>query len=126
MASASRGNLIIVNTDTGESVPPFDYGDGAAYDYSRNASAPALRKFPVKIKGILLSEVVGDATLKIQDGGNDAVGIDAIRIVNLTANDNMNSSHYFQFDTPIFSPNGIIIEEITNCSAQLIIEETKR
>lgn len=126
MAAGSRGNVIYVNEDTGQDTPPFDYGDAAPYDYSRNALSTNLQKAPLRIKSVTLMNVSGDATLKIQDGGNGEVGIDPLMVLDLSANDNLNSSHHFQFETPIFCPNGIIITEITNCSAQLIVEETKR
>lgn len=124
MASASRGNIIICDTATGQSVPPFDYGDAAPYDYSRSADS-TLQKVPVKLRGVLMRNTAASATLVLQDGGNADTGLDPITLVDLATSDATNDSTYFPFDPPVFFPNGIIVDAITNCSAHLFIELTK-
>lgn len=109
MSSAKRGNLILVNS--------------APQDYSRNAVAAGDRIFPVKVHQIVIKLTSSPATLQIQDGGNDDTGLAALTLVDLSVTNNLNNTHSYTFDTPLFFPNGIIISGITNCSAHLVFEQ---
>ena len=125
MASASRGNIIICDTTTGAAVPPHDYAGAAPYDYSRSAATSNLQRPATQLNAIIIKNTAASATLQLQDGGNSANGISPLLLVDLATNESANQSTYFEFKTPVFFPNGIIISAITNCSAQLFVSQVK-
>jgi len=124
VASVLRGNIIACDGQTSQSTPPYDYGDSAPYDYSRDSAIAALRKPGIKLRGILLTNTSANAELELQDGGNGDIGLAAVTLLDLK-HDTDNDSKYFAFEPPVFFPNGIIVSTITNCSAYLFIEQIK-
>lgn len=122
MAAVFRGNVIYADTSTGVASPPYDYPGAAPYDYSRNAGASSVQKFPVKLHQVIIINTATLASLQLEDGGNSASGIAAVPILNLAAENTTKLETIYNFPTPVYFPNGIIISTITNCVAHLVIE----